>query len=914
MQIIRLLPTGFLRFAVADFSTGMASKNISIPITNDTVHEDDEHFRVILANPVVVAGDLFIVEQSSTTVTITDNDRRPDIFVLTVSPGRVAESAGTTKVTATVSLVAGTSLPEDTEFSLQLEGTATAGMDYNILTGARTMTVLAERLSGSAELSLQLLQDSTVEGPETLEFTAVAEGFTSRGQGTTLVLLTDDDISLALNLTTLDESAGATQVIVEAMLGSSAAVDVDLSLALGGTADSPADYGVDPDPPPTLRIARGSNVGRAVLELTPVDDGAVEGVETITVTGSTSGYTVVDVPELQLRDNDAAAFTVAVPAELQVAEGEGAVAVPVTITGDASPQGAVSVRYTLAGGSATAGADYTAPASSTLSFVVTDFTNGRAQQNIMVDIADDVEAENNETFSIVLQSAVGVTGDRFTLGQSVTTVTITDNDGTLNRPPAVAGMLGDLTITTQATRTVDIEDAFSDADRADVLRYSATSSVPEVATVPAGPVATPMLTVTAVALGTSTITVTAEDGGGLMASQSFTVMVVDDTTGPRVSSVAIISDPGEDNTYVAGDEITVAVTFDEPVVVGGTPWLQLAFAIGNKFSGEAYTDSYASSGTVLKFSYRVEPNREFSGSPGFIVFTNALEFRRDDYPPNNVKDVAGNPASLSIPSGSIANDFNTGHDVDTVAPDVTGVTFGSATDINGINIASNRSDVTNDLIYVTDDVIRVHVLFDDSVRLEGGSPVLMLDISADRQVAADYDVDSNIEDGRLSFSYTVQATDVDQDGINIAQDALQLAGASLTDIPGNPVDTSLSIFLDEAAPRINTINFGADNVVDVRDAKVFYYALAFPALGDGSADDGDAEMRRNILGPLAPPGSSDADLRRMLRAAHDLNERQVAMLDINNDGVVDNHDTGVLYYAFTLPAALGEWISGQREC
>ena len=772
-------------------------------------------------------------------------------------------------------------------------------MDY-ILTGARTVTVLAERLSGSAELSLQLLQDSTVEGPETLEFTAVAEGFTSRGQGTTLVLLTDDDISLALNLTTLDESAGATQVIVEAMLGSSAAVDVDLSLALGGTADSPADYSFDPLP--ALRIARGSNVGRAVLGLTPIEDDAVEGAETITVTGSTSGYTVVDVPELQLRDNDAAAFTVAVPAELQVAEGEGAVAVPVTITGDASPQGAVSVRYILAGGSATAGADYTAPASSTLSFAITDFTNGRAQQNIMVDIADDTEAENNETFTIVLQSAVGVTGDRFTLGQSVTTVTITDNDGTLNRPPAVAGMLGDLTITTQATRTVDIEDAFSDADRADVLRYSATSSVPEIATVPAGPVATPMLTVTAVALGTSTITVTAEDGGGLMASQSFTVMVVDDTTGPRVSSVAIISDPGEDGIYVAGDEITVAVTFDEPlVVVSGTPRMNFLFDLrpGSAKSGTVIMalDAEASSGSRLVFSYIVAPGSDFLGVKAIRTFGNSLSVYGGDA---TVTDVVGNPANLDI-QDVVPHEF-TGHRVDTIVPTVDGVTFGSVSNIRGITVA-------NDLIYVSGDVIRVHVLFDEPVTLkEGRSPVLMLNIGA-AQVAADYDdAGSNPAEQRLSFSYTVQSTDVDRDGIT--RDALQLDEASLTSRFGNPVNTNFQDILDEldeVSPRVNTINFGKDSVVDVRDAKVFYYALDLSdELGDGSPGSGDAEMRRNILGPLAPPGSNDADLLRMLRAAHDLNERQVAMLDINNDGVVDDSDAVVLYYAFALPAALGD--------
>ena len=50
-----------------------------------------------------------------------------------------------------------------------------------------------------------------------------------------------------------------------------------------------------------------------------------------------------------------------------------------------------------------------------------------------------------------------------------------------------------------------------------------------------------------------------------------------DTTAPTVSSVAITSDPGDDDTYGLGDSIEVTVTFSEDVTVTGTPQLELGF-------------------------------------------------------------------------------------------------------------------------------------------------------------------------------------------------------------------------------------------------------------------------------------------------------------------------------------------------
>ena len=71
-------------------------------------------------------------------------------------------------------------------------------------------------------------------------------------------------------------------------------------------------------------------------------------------------------------------------------------------------------------------------------------------------------------------------------------------------------------------------------------------------------------------------------------------------TTPTVSSVAITSDPGADNTYATGDTITVSLTFSEAVTVTGTPYAVVD--IGGqprnfKYSGDG------SSATAQPFSY-----------------------------------------------------------------------------------------------------------------------------------------------------------------------------------------------------------------------------------------------------------------------------------------------------------------------
>ena len=90
-----------------------------------------------------------------------------------------------------------------------------------------------------------------------------------------------------------------------------------------------------------------------------------------------------------------------------------------------------------------------------------------------------------------------------------------------NLPPVAVGALPDRTLQLDSTLDIDVSPAFTDPDQ-DPLVYAASSSAPDVAAVRASGA---RLTLTAAALGTAAIRVTATDPAGQSAAQSFTVTV-----------------------------------------------------------------------------------------------------------------------------------------------------------------------------------------------------------------------------------------------------------------------------------------------------------------------------------------------------------------------------------------------------
>ncbi len=150
---------------------------------------------------------------------------------------------------------------------------------------------------------------------------------------------------------------------------------------------------------------------------------------------------------------------------------------------------------------------------------------------------------------LLLQWAAACGGDGGTTGPVVP-------PAPANRAPTAAAEIADLSLEAGGEATVSVSGAFSDPD-GDGLAYRAASSDGGVATVS---VSGSVVTVTGVAPGTATVTVTATDPGGRSATQTFGVTVTAANRAPAVAAAIA------DQSVEAGAQATVDVSgaFSDP--------------------------------------------------------------------------------------------------------------------------------------------------------------------------------------------------------------------------------------------------------------------------------------------------------------------------------------------------------------
>ncbi|MDE2757142.1 MAG: SwmB domain-containing protein, partial [Acidobacteriota bacterium] len=127
-----------------------------------------------------------------------------------------------------------------------------------------------------------------------------------------------------------------------------------------------------------------------------------------------------------------------------------------------------------------------------------------------------------------------------------------------------------------------------------------------------------------------------------------------DTTPPEVRGLAISSNPGSHQTYAAGDDIEVTVTFSETVKVTGRPQLTLRVGTRNRRAGyESGTDT-----TALVFAYEVADGDE--DTDGVAIGAGRIALNG-----GTIKDEAGNAAVLAYRAVQVRS----GQRVDGVRPE-----------------------------------------------------------------------------------------------------------------------------------------------------------------------------------------------------------------------------------------------------
>ena len=117
-----------------------------------------------------------------------------------------------------------------------------------------------------------------------------------------------------------------------------------------------------------------------------------------------------------------------------------------------------------------------------------------------------------------------------------------------------------------------------------------------------------------------------------------------------ISTVAITSSPGTNNTYATGDIITVSVTFSEAVTVTGTPYVTLD--IGGQSRNAAYTGAGTATGQVL-FGYTVLAGER--DTDGVSVGANSLALSGGTIQADDDSDNATlTHAAMAFPSHKVA--------------------------------------------------------------------------------------------------------------------------------------------------------------------------------------------------------------------------------------------------------------------
>ena len=199
-----------------------------------------------------------------------------------------------------------------------------------------------------------------------------------------------------------------------------------VNYTVSGTASAGSDYTALAG---SVTLASGS--ASATITVTPVDDTAVEGNETVTVTLSSNAAYSVGSPSsatITIADNDGSAPTVSISAPDPNASEAGSDAGTFTVTRSGSTSGALTVNYTVSG-TASAGSDYTALAGSVT------LASGAASATITVTPIDDTAVEGNETVIVTLSSNAA-----YSVGSpSSATITIADNDTNTSLPLPAPG-------------------------------------------------------------------------------------------------------------------------------------------------------------------------------------------------------------------------------------------------------------------------------------------------------------------------------------------------------------------------------------------------------------------------------------------------------------------------------------------
>ncbi|MGZ5301541.1 MAG: Calx-beta domain-containing protein [Actinomycetota bacterium] len=395
------------------FTRSIASRQITVKVIGDALHEPDERLSLHLTNPRRAR----IVDGVGRGTILDDDVLSGASPVFSIGDFTVTEgNVGTTDAVFDVTVSSSASTPMSVDFGT-VNGSAASGSDYNPAGG----TLVFAPGETAKQVAVQVNGDTTVEPDEKFSVNLSNASGATIADAVGLGTITDDDSggttnpSLTIaNATVTEGNSGTANAVFTVTLSAPSTNTVTVSYATApGSAVAPADY---TSASGTLTFNPGETSQQIIVLVQ--GDTINEANETFSVnlSGATNA-TIADNSGLgTITDNDTSSITIGAST---VTEGNGGTVNAVFNVTLSAPSGsAVTVDYATANGSATAAADYIAD-----NGTVT-FNPGEVSKQIVVLVAGDLVIEPNETYSVNLSDPTNATiaGAGFGLG------TITDDD------------------------------------------------------------------------------------------------------------------------------------------------------------------------------------------------------------------------------------------------------------------------------------------------------------------------------------------------------------------------------------------------------------------------------------------------------------------------------------------------------
>ena len=493
-------PTSFDIMIAAGATTG--TETFTVTPEDDEVDEVDEVLDIAGTSDLPV---------TATSVTLADDEQTSTEILLSAMPSTVSEGAGATPVEVTATLDAGARTVSTT---VTVTVTGSGDPDAVDFASVRDFTIMiaAGATSGRWTFTLTPEDDNVAESSETL----TVDGSSDLPVTKTSVTLTDDDVAssgivLSASPSLVSEDGGAVPARVTASLNGAvrqAATTVTVSVVGSG---NPRAVDFQPVADFTITIPTNAADGTGTFTLTPLDDGAAEADETLTVSG------VSDLPvtptTVTLADDDDPSTRIllsAVPG--RVSEGDGPTPVTVTATLDrALRQQATTVTVTVSGSGDAGAADFAAVPN----FAITIPANAASGAGTFtLTPQDDETVEANEQLTVSGVSDLPVTSAAVTLADddeestrillSAVPGRVSEGDGAT--PVTVTATL-DRGLRQQATQVTVTVSGSGDLDAADFVAVADFSI-----TIPAN-----------AASGEGTFTLTPEDDATVEADEQLTI-------------------------------------------------------------------------------------------------------------------------------------------------------------------------------------------------------------------------------------------------------------------------------------------------------------------------------------------------------------------------------------------------------